>query len=180
MDQHLYKYLVLHKHLCIPQVGSFLVRREPAHVNSGKLYGPKPVIYFSEGDKPSSDKFFFNFLATEMGIDEVAAIKQFHDFSYRFRNDMAENKPAILNGVGSLVKKEDGSFHFEPANDLSELIPVVAIPETTIIINQRDATQTEETEETEELIEEPETERWWFAAFLLFILGAGALMYYYL
>jgi hypothetical protein len=103
MDQHLHKYLVLHKHLNIPQLGSFIIQREQAHYeeSSGLLYPPSETIVFSNGVVPMSEKLFFDYLANEMGIDEVSAIKQFHDFSYKFRSDLHEKGTVELKGVGS-------------------------------------------------------------------------------
>ena len=64
MDQHLYKYLVLHDHLCIPELGSFTIKHEPANLGEdGLLYAPKPVIQFSKGLVQMSEKLFFDFLS---------------------------------------------------------------------------------------------------------------------
>ncbi len=170
MDQHLYKYLVLHKHLCIPQLGSFIIQNEPAHFDeaSGLLYPPKPVISFSEGNVPVSEKLFFDFLSNEMGTDELAAIKQFHDFSYRFRNDLQENKLVVLKGAGTLSREEDGTILFSTANEITELLPPVD-PGNAVMM-----TVSEETEDT------GKPDQWWIYAIVLVMLGIGALLYYYM
>src|SRR6478752_9501230 len=127
MDQQLYKYLVLHKNLAIPQLGSFVVKNEASHFESttGLLHAPKPVIHFTDASIPMSEKFFFDFLSAEMGIDEVTAIKQFHDYVYQLRKDLQDNRTVVVGGIGTLTKGEDELVSFNPAHDISELLPPV-------------------------------------------------------
>jgi hypothetical protein len=174
MDQYLYKYLVLHKHLCIPQLGSFTVQKENARyeANSGLLHAPSETIVFSDGVVPVSEKLFFDFLANAMGVDDVTAIKQFHEFSYDFRTRFAENGSVELKGVGLLEKTDDGNTVFTAAPRLTHLLPS---------LNQEGAIVVSQTEETmeEEITEEENKDNWWIYAIVLIILGAGALLFYY-
>ena len=174
MDQQLYKYLVLHKNLAIPQLGSFVIKNEPSHFDSttGLLHAPKPVIHFTDGIIPMSEKFFFDFLSSEMGIDEVAAIKQFHDYAYQLRKDLQENRVVAVGGIGTLAKGEDELVSFNPAHDISELLPPVQKAEAIPVTDVYDSEKISDIEETKD--------QWWVYALVLLIIGLGALLYYYI
>lgn len=174
MDQHLYKYLVLHKQLCIPQLGSFTVLKQHARYDesTGLLHPPVESIVFSDGVIPMSEKLFFDFLANEMGVDDVSAIKQFHDFSYDFRNRFLENGAVELKGVGTLEKAENGDTVFIATPRYTDLFPslnqdgsALSLPDEVVV--------------EEEVIEEESKDNWWVYALVLLILGAGALLFYY-
>lgn len=169
MDRHLYKYLVLHKHLNIPQLGSFVVEKEHARYDAkaGLLYPPVQTVVFSPGVNPISEKLFFDFLALELAVDEASAIQQFHDFAFRFRTRLSEEGHAEVEGVGRLTKQEGGGFAFESAPYLSELLPPLRESEPVV------------TEEASEEEEEAQKDNWWIYAIVLLILGAGALLFYY-
>jgi hypothetical protein len=177
MDQQLYKYLVLHKNLAIPQLGSFVVTTQQSHFDSttGLLHAPKPVIHFTDTSIPMSEKFFFDFLSAEMGIDEVTAIKQFHDYAYQLRKDLQENRTVAVGGVGTLTKGEDELVVFNPAHNISELLPPIqkaeAIPAT-------DTDEAYDNDETSDM--EAGNDNWWVYALVLLIIGLGALLYYYI
>lgn len=174
MDQHLYKYLVLHKHLSIPQLGNFVIQNEQAHYEkgSGLLRAPKPVLAFAGGEAAVSEKAFFDFLAVEMGVDELAAVKLFHDFSYQFRSDLQEKGSVELKGVGVLTREEENTLRFQSTHDLSELLPAVK-PGAKTSFTTETAVVTEEIETTEE------KDQWWMYAIVLVMLGIGALIVYY-
>jgi hypothetical protein len=172
MDQQLYKYLVLCRSLTIPQLGSFVIKNEPAYIDNstGLLHAPKPIIVFSDGVVPKSEKLFFDFLATEMGVDEVTAIKQFHDHAYRLREELLENNTVALKGIGTLVKGEDNMVTFHATNDVAEWFPPLSLtPGQTADL----------TIEPYETIQEKGKYNWVAYAIILLVLGVGALLYYY-
>jgi hypothetical protein len=177
MDQQLYKYLVLHKNLAIPQLGSFVVTNEPSHFDSttGMLHAPKPVIYFTDTTIPMSEKFFFDFLSAEMGIDEVTAIKQFHDYAYQLRKDLTEKKHVEVGGIGTLTKGEDELVSFNSTHDISALLPPVQKAEAIPVTDTNDAYDREEISDIEE-----GKDQWWVYALVLLMIGLGALLYYYI
>jgi hypothetical protein len=174
MDQHLYKYLVLHKHLNIPQLGNFVIQHQNARYEerTGLLYAPKPVLVFADGHLPASEKTFFDFLGNEMGVDDLTAIKLFHDFSYQFRNDLKEKGSAELKGVGTLSQNGEDQITFHPASDLSELLPAVKPGERGVVIGNNEI-YSEETDTAES------KDQWWMYAIVLLMLGIGALIIYH-
>lgn len=177
MDQHLYKYLVLNQKLSIPQLGSFRISQESAYIDTeGFVHPPMPVLHFTEELIPAPDKTFFYFLSEEMGVDELAAIKQFHDYEYQLRNDLELHKKISMTGIGTLSRENGTALVFEPAQDLSVLLPLVHLDKNASALPLVAAEQTieEETDET------TRRDYWWFYAIILLILGLGALAYYYL
>jgi hypothetical protein len=169
MDQSLYKFLVLNGHLSIPQLGSFNVVQEAAYIDStsGFIFPPKPAINFTEGEFQMSEKLFFDFLSNEIGLDDVSAIKQFHEFAAQFRNELDEKKQASLKGVGVISKGVEGNLTFEPATDLSILLPALPLNES--ILSGVSGNNPDKS---------TEKDYWWFYAIILMILGIGALAYY--
>jgi hypothetical protein len=175
MDQHLYKYLVLNKHLCIPQLGSFVIRNENAwyEEDTGLLHAPRPELYFTDGVLSMSEKSFFDFLVKEMVVDDVTAIKLFHDFSYQFRDNLLQNGSVELKGVGTLTKGEDGKIAFQATHTLLNLLPSVRQGEPEVVKDTSSFTSDEMPDSMES------KDYWWAYAIVLFILGAGALLFYY-
>jgi hypothetical protein len=209
LQQYLQKFLILHRKLSIPQLGSFVIEDEPARldVESGLLFAPRPVIRFSETDRPVSDKLFFRFLAEEMQVDELAAIREFHDFCYAFRSNLQSNQMASIQGIGRVVKRSDDVLGFSPETNLLEFLPPVPWTEENGVNkkslkplpakkelqpkeNETEAAPPEQQEEeaTEPAIEEVTEEweedvvtddRWWIYALILAGIGILALLNYY-
>lgn len=170
MQEHIHKYLVLYHKLSIPKLGSFVIKNEPAYVDaeSGQLFPPKQVLVFEEGSYAASDRFFFDFLAEEMGVDAVAAIQAFNEFSGRLTQEVSSKEEVNLTGWGRFSKTETGNIDFTPDTAAMELLPVIPLEKEVI--------------EVEPISHEEKipTDYWWFYAIVLLILGLGALAYYYL
>lgn len=169
MDQHLYKFLVWQGHLAIPQLGSFVIEKKPARFDeeSGELLAPQSLVSFSEGETPVSEKFFFNFLAAETGLDEVAAIQEYHAYCQALRTKITETGSAGIEGIGKLSRREDGAIVLQSATLVSYLTPPVKVGDAVLITSPERAEGTEK-------------DLWWFYALILAILGLGALAYYYI
>lgn len=169
MDQHLYKFLVWQGHLAIPKLGSFVIEKKPARFEegSGELLAPQSVISFSEGEVPVSEKLFFSFLAAETGLDEVAAIQEYHAYCQALRTKMTETGSAVIEGIGKLSRGEDGVIVLQSGKTVSYLTPPVKVGNAVSIASPDGAEGTER-------------DLWWFYALILGILGLGALAYYYM
>jgi hypothetical protein len=187
LQQHLHKFLVLYRRLCIPHVGSFVVEEETARLDAenGLLFAPKPVIRFHEDNQPPSDIIFFNFLAEEMVVDEMTAIQEFHDFCFTARHTLQEHHMVAFAGIGRLSRREDESLLFTPETNLLDLLPPVPW-EGTIATKSKKGKKKADTAPDDELItEETEEEvtagrdRWWIYAVVLLAAGVLALLFYY-
>ncbi|MBV9987902.1 MAG: hypothetical protein JO301_09495 [Chitinophagaceae bacterium] len=128
MQQHLHKFLILHRSLHIPQLGSFCVREEPARADteSRLLFAPRPVISFNNSDKSEPDATFFHFLSREMSKDEDEARTEFNRFCSEFRNSLQQLGIAVIPGVGRLVSRNENDLIFTPESSLLDLLPPVA------------------------------------------------------
>lgn len=167
MDKILYKYLVLHKNLLLPQIGSFGIKNESAHFDNGNsdLCPPKPVIYFSENVSPIADQSFFPFLASEMGVDEISAKDHFTRFSTNLTTNFNNTKSAVLQGIGEIFSNEEGNIVFTPSNNTPILFPILEMGEA---FQALDTTK-----------KNKGSDLWWFYAIILTVIGIGALVYYY-
>ncbi len=190
MQEYLYKYLFLNRKLSIPQLGSFFVVKEPAYINeaAGLLFAPRPVInFYAEGTTSLPEKGFFDFLAEEMKVDEVTALKEFNAFSDKIRNDLQNNKMALLPGLGRITKGTDDACFFTAETNLLAILPPIE-PGISIRVTQKPTTnQPLKARETgvikemlvAEVVETRGKDNWWIYAIILVAAGTVALVYYY-
>ena len=192
MNQYLHKYLVLNKKLSIPDVGNFIIESNGAQLDSvnGILYAPSPIILFKQ-DAAKADKFFFDFLAQEMGTDEVVAIRSFHDYLYKIKSSLNTSQGSNIPGIGRLKKEENGYILFSPEKNLQELLPQIKIGANypiakkvaTIDFDQDHELTAQEEDDIKEIMgqetEEQRADNWWVYALILLLIGVGALLFYY-
>lgn len=131
MQQHLYKYLLLNQKLSIPALGNFVIEYQPAYFNeaTGLLFPRRPVIEFNEGPAAEPEKPFFDFLAVEMGVDVIVAIKAFQDFSIYLLAGIAGNQFADIDGIGKVKKGANGRIFFLPDTNLIDILPPLRLGE---------------------------------------------------
>lgn len=128
MIEVLNSYLVQHKSISIPGLGTIYVERLPARtdfVNRSIL----PPAYQFRFDKyfDAPDKQFFNYLATEKKIPDFEAIKMYNEWAYEFRNRIRSEESVTWEGVGTLQQDASGEILFEPISNKSpDVFPVTA------------------------------------------------------
>ncbi|HVZ25098.1 MAG TPA: hypothetical protein VG842_03545 [Sediminibacterium sp.] len=178
MEYYLLKYLALHKSLCLPQVGCFVVQETGAcfDAGSGLVYPPSSTVVFQQGDVPKAEKRFFGFLAAEMGLEVVDAIKAFHQYAESFRERLRSQEEVSLTGIGRLYQ-EGEAIGFEEDNRVTPLSEPLQVAKGEHLIPA--LAETPEQMAAENTEAEPEKDIWWFYALLLAIAGIGALVYYY-
>lgn len=192
MNQYLNKYLSLNKKLSIPDIGNLVIESSGAQLDAinGLLYAPTQVIQFKQ-ENATADKFFFDFLANELGVDEVVAIRSFHDYLYKIKSTINTPQGAVIPGIGRLKKEDNGYILFSPEKNLLELTPQVKLdatypmPKKAVSIDydkEKELTFQEE-EDIRELLgqesEGEESDNWWIYAIILLLIGVGALLFYY-
>ncbi|MEN9458155.1 MAG: hypothetical protein RL135_729 [Bacteroidota bacterium] len=194
MYQYLHKYLVLNHRLSIPDVGNFVIEPNSAKLDNanGFLFAPAPAIRFKQEQTPPSDKFLFDFISEELGVDQMTAIKQFHDYVYKIKTSLTTPQGAVIPGIGAMRKEENGYILFTPEKNLLDLLPQVKVGETiefakkeAIKINhdeERNLTEQEEEDIRELLGQDSQiktSDNWWVYAVILLMIGIGALLFYY-
>lgn len=183
MIEILNSYLILHKSISIPGLGTIYVERVPANSDfvNRQLLPPGYQFRFEKYfDAP--DKEFFSYLATEKHIADFEAIRIYNEWAYDFRNRLKGEQPVDWKGVGVLHQDATGEIHFEPQKtDRIALKPVAAarVVRTnaahTMLVGDRETTTLAM---SEMLTEETSTKRrWWIFALVVALIAAAILIY---
>jgi hypothetical protein len=186
----LYKYLILNNQLSIPGIGVFVLEREPSKVDivHKMLYAPMSTIKF-KAQNASADRTLYDFIASEMNIDVVEAIRLFQDFSFNLKHDIQQKKWVELPEVGILTQGVRDEIKFKSAGVLKEYFPAVAADklsfadaENNNLVTTTDPPVVYPAEEKVTIYEEEEKKPrdfWWLYALILALVAGGAIFYYY-
>jgi hypothetical protein len=187
MYNSLYKYLIFYKRLNLPNIGSFTVEHVPGRLDflNKQLHSPIPVIRFSPDKNAAAEQQLFEFLAVDMGISELEAIKQFNDLSTQLKADLNQNSVAPLPGIGTLQKEFGDNYTFQPKASIQQYFPDAAaerVVRKEAIHTVRVGEDERSSDEMKGILADDETsaDKWWMYALILGILGLGALVYYYM
>lgn len=129
MYGELYQYLILHKQLNIPGIGTFLLERKPADIDFVNKMANPPVytIALHYGNSTPS-KNVFNWLSSTLNISERDALTRFNDFALDIKDKVLAGDKLYWNGIGTLSKGMAGEIRFEASlKDLKTGLPVPAI-----------------------------------------------------
>lgn len=129
MYGELYQYLILHKQLNIPGVGTFLVERKPADIDFiNKIVNPPAYTIALHHGITTPSTNVFSWLASTLNISEPDALTQFNDFVLDIKNKVIAGEKLQWNGVGTLSKGMAGEIRFEASlKDMKAGTPVPAI-----------------------------------------------------
>lgn len=178
-------YLIQHKSISIPGLGTIYVERLPAmnDFTNRQLHPPSFRFRFDKYfDAP--DKDFFTFLAANKGIPEYEAIKQYNEFAYDVRNRIRQEDRFYWPEVGVLSKEMSGEIHFESFGPETYEQPVAATrvirqdASHAILVGDQETT----THDMSELLGEEtvvEKESWWIYALILFALALCILFFHF-
>jgi hypothetical protein len=122
MNNVLVSYLLQHKSISIPGLGSMYIERIPAQtdfVNRRIL----PPDYHFRFDKyfDAPDKDFFTSRAKQQNIADYEAIKWYNEWAYELRSKLREGQAVEWAGIGSLKKDISGEIIFESAGRIPSL-----------------------------------------------------------
>ena len=122
MNNVLVSYLLQHKSISIPGLGSMYIERIPAQtdfVNRRIL----PPDYHFRFDKyfDAPDKDFFTYLAKQQNIADYEAIKWYNEWAYELRSKIREGQIVEWAGIGTLKKDISGEIVFESAGRIPSL-----------------------------------------------------------
>lgn len=181
----IHKYLLQHKNVSVPGVGIFTIENKPAFFNEQRSsLLPQQTQISYKAETALADRVFYDFLAKELRIDAVEAIKNFHEFTYQLKQDISHADAAILPGIGILTKQPDGSFVFEQENVLEDYYAAQPLLQITAI---DDVSQTSTANNSfigeSDLLAVPDDEEtikkdyWWIYAIVLAFVGIAAIIY---
>lgn len=183
MIEILNSYLILHKSISIPGLGTIYVERLPANsdfVNRQIL----PPGYQFRFDKyfDAPDKEFFSYLATEKHIADFEAIRIYNEWAYELRNKLKGEEPVEWKDVGRLYQDASGEVHFQPQKAEQLLLRPVAA-ERVVRSNAAHSMLVGDKETTTLAMSEMLTEEssgknpWWIYALIIAFIAGIILVY---
>ena len=180
-------YLIQHKRLSIPGLGTIYVERSPAQTDFTNKQILPPGYHF-RFDKyfDAPDREFFSFVAAHKEIPDYEAIKWFTEWAYEVRTKIRIDEPLAWEGVGIFRKELSGDVVFEPAQ---RTIPAYLHPAPAVRVVHNDAMHTmivgdkevTNVEMTEYLSEDTyrEKSKWWVYALIAAAVISVALFFYF-
>ncbi len=185
MDITLQLYLLQHKSLSIPGLGTIYVERVPAQSDfiNRQILAPS---YHYRFDKyfDSPDKDFFTYLAHHRSMVDYEAIRWYNEWAYDLRNQIRTDQPYIMKGIGTLKKDYAGEIVFEAEQALPSYlnnVPAKRIVKSKarhiIKVGDREVLQ----QFSEEMVteEEPASGNWWVWALVLAAAGMLILFFHF-
>lgn len=185
MYQTLYQFLIFHKKLTLPGVGTFAIQRNAATADFiNRSFYPQQHAFIFDNTVTNASKKLFASLASFLGINETDAIRQLNDFSFDVKNELQKGTVITWDGVGILKKNLAGTFDFTGEKNASTLLqPVIA--EKVIRENASHTMRVGEDERTSEemtaLLEDDNKQKmtWWILPLGLIILSSIFLGWYF-
>lgn len=179
-------YLVQHKSVSIPGLGTIYVERTPAQSDfvNKQILSPS---YHYRFDKyvDSPDKDFFTYLAAQKGIADYEAIKLYSEWAYEFRNKIRNDQAIEWDEVGTLLQDPSGEINFEPKSSItSYLLPVPAVrvirsnTQHIMLVGDKEVSNVKM---SEFLSEETHVakESWWIYALIIGAISLVAIFFYF-
>ncbi|HKP31456.1 MAG TPA: hypothetical protein VJT83_01965 [Chitinophagaceae bacterium] len=177
-------YLIQHKSLSIPGLGTVYLEKIPAisDFTNRRILPPSFKFRFDKYfDAP--DKEFFSFLAANSNVQEYEAIKQYNEFAYELRNSIRKEDQFIWPQVGVLARDQNGEIQFRSETIQPEFLnPVPANrvirqqAKHAILVGEHERT----TEDMAQLLSDEvyvEKESWWTYALILFAVALVLLFF---
>lgn len=185
MIQAVRDYLLQHKSVSIPGLGTIYVERIPAQsdfVNRQLL----PPAYHLRFDKyfDAPPKEFFAFLAAKNNVQDYEAIRQYNEWAQELRNGLGAEQTIRLEAIGSLKRDGSGDIVFEPVSAIKTYdipIPAERIVRTnarhTMIVGDRE-TNTVEMSDYLQVVHK-EKASWWLYALIIAAIALVLIFFHY-
>jgi len=185
MRDSLYEFLILHKKLSLPGIGTIgLFRNTAQHDYADRIFTP-PSYFFkieSNNDKPS--KKLFGWLYSSLGIAEWDAIKAVNDFSFGLKKKLSDEGEVNWEKVGVFRRDKNGDIKLESTIvSLQSEQPIIAEKairkkyEHTVLVGEQERTSAE----MEEFLARPSSKRnyTWIVALVLTVLAIMFIGWYF-
>lgn len=175
MYPELYQYLLQHKKLPLPGIGTFVLERKPASIDfpNKLMYAPGYSFALqSSAFIPSGS--FFNWLGAVLGISQMDAVIKFNDFVFDMKKQVERGDTVNWHGVGSFRKGLGGEIKFTADTIIGEKpVPAAKVlrerAEHTVRVGEEEKTSAEMTE----MLTQPQEKRsyWWAYALAIGLLA---------
>lgn len=115
MYGELYQYLLQHRKVAFPGIGTIQLERMPALADFPNRQLLPPVYSFSfHTPAPVPPGRFFHWLGAVLGISQMDAVVRFNDFVFELRKQVDKGHTVQWQGVGELKKGLAGEIRFKP------------------------------------------------------------------
>lgn len=181
-------YLIQHKSINIPGLGTIFIEHLPAtsDVGNQRILPPHFEFRFNKYfDTP--DKEFFSYLSYQKGIADFEAIQLYNQFAQDFHTAIKQEDRAEWQDVGVFVKNSAGDLVFEPIQQTEMLyapVPAVRIVREraahAVLVGDQEKTTVEMTSFlNDEKVEKPvvAARKWWLYAVILLIIATLVLFF---
>ncbi|RYF37347.1 MAG: hypothetical protein EON97_01355 [Chitinophagaceae bacterium] len=129
MYGELYQYLILHKQLTLPGIGTVQLERAPADIDfvNKMANPPRYSISLHHGHNNSSPHIYY-WLSTALGISEQDATTQLNALASTLKEKVLTGEKFDWSGIGTFSKGMAGEIRFDAAvKDLPAGQPVPAL-----------------------------------------------------
>lgn len=185
MRNSLYEFLILHKKLSLPGIGTIGLYRNSSQLDFTNKQFTSPSYSFkieSKNDKPS--KKLYDWLCSSLGIAEWDAIKAVNDFSFGIKEKITQEGEMSWEKIGVFRRNDNGDITLESAEiSLQSEQPVFAEKvireksEHTVLVGEQERTVVEMEEYFAQ--EVPKKNYGWIIALILTVLAIMFIGWYF-
>ena len=187
MYSELYQYLVLHKQLNIPGIGTFLVERKPADIDFiSKVVNPPAYSVALHHGNTTASKKVFTWLSEVFNISERDALSRFNDFAFELRDKVMAGDKLQWDGVGVLSKGLAGEIRFDASlkgMTIGDPIPANKVirenAQHIVRVGEDQKTSTEMMERLVPELHEVKKSYWWAVALVIGLLAFVFIAWYF-
>lgn len=114
MLQLLHQYLIQHRSVSLPGLGTIQLQHIPAIINfTDHLIEPPSLKALLDDMQDTPGKGLFQYMSEKLGIEEWEAIKKLNDFSFDLKKDLKQGKELVWEDVGTLKFDPEGVLQLE-------------------------------------------------------------------
>jgi hypothetical protein len=185
MYEVLNQYLMQHKSISIPGLGSLVAETIPAVTDfANKQLLPVQLKFRYDKYFDAPDREFFTYLCRKKNMADFEAIKWYSEFAYDLRHRIRTEERAEWEGVGVFKKDIGGDIVFEPFSPPHELYATVKAERVihsnakhSILVGDKEKTNYEMSEWLSDEVH-VEKESWWIYALILAAIGLSMLFFH--
>jgi nucleoid DNA-binding protein len=174
MPELLRSFLIQHKHVSVPGLGSFHLVRKPAthDIASRKLLAPEYSIHF-DALNDSPDRQLFAYVSRKMNLPEWEAIGMVNQFALELKDKLKTGKHVHWEGIGDLETIPGGQVILRNTDLHYDFLPHVSSNRVirkevahTVLVGERERSSDESPQWLEEDVVVAKA-GWWVAAVII-------------
>lgn len=172
MYAFIHQYFATHQLVLLPGLGSLQVLHQCAYLDdNGNLHAPTQKIVFTNQKTELANKNLYQFLASALQVEEIVAIKKFHEFIYECKDIIAKEHCLTFPSLGTFTKDENQNIVFTQADNTFINYQPIQLSDTSIKIIQSSHTNNNVT-----ITSKTKADYWWIYALILFAIAMVAII----